>query len=229
MGVCGSETLCGSAISKRKLEPKIKNEVYDELKDKIKSELKDEAKLEVNTGHKPIPFNVANKVVKAICKISIKPKYGKPSYGTGFFFKYSDSMKCLMTNYHVLNPSLENKNIEIELYNKKKMKLKFNNRVTKYMKRPKDIAMIEIKESDEIYKDIEFLDYDLNYTKNGYSIYKNVDVFSVDNPNGKDASFASGRIINIYEYEFDHNIPTDNGSSGCPIILLNNNINLITL
>ena len=87
--------------------------------------------------------------------------------------------------------------------------------------------MIEIKESDEIYNDIEFLDYDLNYTKNGYSIYKDIDVFSVEHANGKDASFASGRIINIYECEFDHNIPTDNGSSGCPIILLNDNINLI--
>ena len=28
------------------------------------------------------------------------------------------------------------------------------------------------------------------------------------------------------DYEFEHNIPTDSGSSGCPIILLNNNINL---
>ena len=34
------------------------------------------------------------------------------------------------------------------------MKLKFNNRLTKYMDKPKDIAMIEIKESDEIYNDI---------------------------------------------------------------------------
>ena len=32
---------------------------------------------------------------------------------------------------------------------------------------------------------------------------------------------------NNCEYEFDHNIATDKGSSGCPIILLNNNINLI--
>ena len=30
----------------------------------------------------------------------------------------------------------------------------------------------------------------------------------------------------IDDYEFKHNIPTDSGSSGCPIILLNNNINL---
>ena len=33
--------------------------------------------------------------------------------------------------------------------------------------------------------------------------------------------------LEIHKNEFDHNISTDKGSSGCPIILLNNNINLI--
>ena len=89
------------------------------------------------------------------------------------------------------------------------------------------MAIIEIKEKDEIYNDIIFLDYDYNGIHKGYSIYKEVDVFSIEHPNGKDASCASGMIINIFEYEFDHNIATDKGSSGCPIILLNNNINMI--
>ena len=148
-------------------------------------------------------------------------------YGTGFFMNYSDSLKCLITNYHVINPSLKNENIEIEIHNKKKMKLKFDNRLTKYLEEQKDIAMIEIKESDEIYNDIEFLDYDYNCVRKKYSIYKNADIFSIEHPLGYDASCASGIIINTYEYEFDHNISTDNGSSGCPILLLNNNINFI--
>ena len=77
-------------------------------------------------------------------RLQLKQKKGI-IYGTGFFMKYSDSLKCLMTNYHIINPSVENENIEIEIYNKKKMKLKFKNRYTKYLERPKDIAMIEIK------------------------------------------------------------------------------------
>ncbi len=85
------------------------------------------------------------------------------------------------------------------------------------------MAMIEIKESDEIYKDIEFLIYDLNCIKTRYPLYKGVDVFSIEHPCGDDAACASGTIMNIYEYEFDHDISTDNGSSGCPIILLNFN------
>ena len=35
------------------------------------------------------------------------------------------------------------------------------------------------------------------------------------------------KIIDIKEYEFDHNISTEPGSSGCPILLLSDNINSI--
>ena len=143
------------------------------------------------------------------------------------FLNYSDDIKYLITCYHVINQDLEKNNIIIEIYNHKKMKLNFINRYTKYIDKPRDIAIIEIKKTDEIYKDIEFLDYDLNYINKGYIAYKNADIFSIEHPYGDDASCASGKIINIYEYEFDHDIPTDFGSSGCPILLLNNNINLI--
>ena len=173
--------------SKVKIKTKsdLKNEIKQELKSELKKELKTASKKEKEseayTGRKKIPIKIVNKVLESICKITVKTKKGK-LYGTGFFMNCSDKLKCLMTNYHVINPSVENENIEIEIYNKKKMKLEFNNRYTKYIERPKDIAMIEIKENDEIYNDIIFLDYDNNYTKRGYSIYKDVDVFSVEHP-----------------------------------------------
>ena len=184
--------------------------------------------LEAFTGHKPIPLNITNEVMKSVCKIIITYKEGNHfETGTGFFLKYSNTQKYLITNYHVINPDLEKEKIEIEIYNKKIMRLNFIKRFTKYIERPKDISIIEIKESDEIFKDIKFLDYDLNY-QNGYALYKNADVFTIQHPKGEDASCASGKIINIYnEDEFNHNISTDHGSSGCPIILLNNNINLL--
>ena len=140
---------------------------------------------------------------------------------------YSKSLKCLMTNYHVINPNLEFEFIEIEIHNQNKMRLNLNNRTTKFIERPKDLAMIEIKKSDEIYNDIEFLDCDYNYNLNGYARYKDLDVFSIEHPNGGKAKYGSGKIIEIDDYEFTHNISTANGSSGCPIILLNDNINLI--
>ena len=187
---------------------------------------------EIYTGHKPIPMNIAIKVMKSICKITIKEKNGNISYGTGFFMNISNSLKYLVTNYHVINPTIINNNIELEIWNQEKIKLNLANpnRNIKYFENPKDITVIEINKEDNIYKDIEFLNYDNNYINFGYKIYKNVDIFSIQHPCGNNAACASGTIINIYESEFaefDHNISTDNGSSGCPIILLNNNINLI--
>ena len=184
-------------------------------------------KIQVPVRKKPVPDTILNKVIKSICKITIKTKK-EILYRSGFFMNTSDSKKYLMTNYHIIKPIVENENIEIEIHNKKKMKLKFENRFIKYIEKPKDIAMIEIKESDDLYKDIEFLDYDHKCITKEYSMYKNLDVFSVEYPYGDEVSCVSGRIINIYDYEFEHNIQIDNGScrsSGCPIILLNNYIN----
>ena len=188
MGACG-ETTIKKGI-KNKLKNEIKNEVIKEVKNKIKSE-------EVIIGSKPVPLKIANKVMKSICKITIKIKE-EIAHGTGFFMKYSDSLKCLITCYHVIYPELENENIEIEIYNNKKMKLTFDNRYTKYIEKPKDITIIEIKESDDIFEDIEFLSYDKNY-EDGYIIYKDADIFSIEHPYGDDAACAGGKIINIIQ------------------------------
>ena len=175
----------------------------------------------VSTGHKQININIATKAMKSICNI-IADYYNEKKCGTGFFMKISDSLKYLITNYHVLNPQIINKNIKIELYNKKVIILNLDEYKVKYMEKPKDITAIKLKDSDDIYKDIEFLVYDSNYQQYGYKIYNNIDVFS-----GNDSKFASGKIFNIKGYEFDHDIDTHKGASGCPIILNNNNINLL--
>jgi len=182
---------------------------------------------EIDTGHKYVSLNISYKIMKSICKIIIKKKENEPFYGTGFFMKISNSLKFLFTNYHVINRNLINDSIEIEIWNNEKMNLNLNQHFIKDFKAPKDVTIIEIKEEDKIFKDIIFLDYDSNYKEKGYSIYKNADVFTLSHPFGGDVSCSSGRILSIYNYEFSHDISTDNGSSGCPIILLNNNINLI--
>ena len=116
----------GEKATKRNSKSGLKNEIKQEFKSELKNELKTGSKnkreLEVLNEHKPVPLNIAIKVMKAICKIIIETKERK-KYGTGFFMNYSDSLKCLVTNYHVINPSLENENIEIEIHNKNKIKL----------------------------------------------------------------------------------------------------------
>ena len=186
----------------------------------IKNSMIQNRKNEAMNGHPPIPVKYTTEAMKSICKISYYYD-NKKTFGTGFFMKYSDSLKLLITNYHVIFPALMNNNIQIEIWNSKKMILNLVGRYTKFLDLPKDITSIEIKTTDKIYKDIQFLNYDHNYNPCGYNVYKDKYIFSIEHPLGQDAASASGKIINIYNFQFDHDISTDNGSSGSPIILLN--------
>ena len=176
-------------------------------------------------GNVLIPIKIINKALKSVCKIIINNK-PKPSFGTGFFMKISNSQKYLFTNYHVISEKEKNKDIHIQIHNDNIMKLNLNNRNIKFFPGLKDITMIEIQSNDSIYKDIEFLDYDLNYKKS-YKIYEKAFVFSIQYPNGENAEYAYGIIMNIDGFEFDYNLSTDHGSSGSPILLYTKNINLI--
>ena len=125
----------------------------------------------------PIPIDVTNKAMKSICKITIKHN-GEENFATGFFMKISEAKKYLITNHHVISQKKINWDIELEIYNHEIMKLNFNNRDIKYFPGVKDITMVEIKNYDSIYNDIEFLDYDLNY-KRGYETYEDAVIITI--------------------------------------------------
>ena len=162
-----------------------------------------------------------DKAKKSICKITIENN-GKIINGTGFFIKINDSMKCLITSYHIIHEEMVNKDIEIEIYNQKKMKLNLNNNC-KYYSQPYDVTVIEIKNNDELYYKVEY--FNLFYNLSGYSIFKNVDIFSIEHLSEKVES-SIGKIINIHKSEFTYTLSTNKGSSGSPILLLNNNNNI---
>ena len=177
-------------------------------------------------GQKKISIKLLNIAMKSICKISTEIGKSKSvGFGTGFFMRISDSLKYLFTNYHVIPSNV--KEINIEIYNQKSIRIELKKRNVKYFEKPIDITIVEIKESDPFYKEIEFLNYDSNYKQKGFIIYKNVDVFSIQYPHGQEAESASGKITDIIGIEFEHNISTEQGSSGSPIILLNSNKNFI--
>jgi len=175
---------------------------------------------EKSTNHSTkIPLNIVNQVNKSICKITYKINEDN-THITGFFMIIKN-IKYLLANYHVINKDLIDKIIYIEIYNNKKIEMKINNndRDIKFYE-PLDITIIEMKETDNIIKDIDFLDYDPNYIK-GYEQYRNKDAFVLQYTN-KGIAFATGKIEDIINnYEFRHNINTEYGSSGSPIILLN--------
>ena len=179
----------------------------------------------VITKQESIPLNAAFKVLNSICKIKIEYD-GMESIITGFFIKIN-SLKYLMTNcQHIKIESI--KNVIIEIWNKKTMNLFVNGRFIKYYKEPKNIIVFEIKESDCIYNDIQFLDYDHEIiNKTDYSVYKNQNIFTVVYINEEEETCETGKIIDIDNYEFIHNIKVSNFSSGSPIILWSKNINEI--
>ena len=166
-----------------------------------------------------IPVIDIIKTIKSICKIIYKENNVK-FQGTGFFMLIN-GIKYLITNYHNIEENLINQNINIEIYTKNtfSMKLDTNERHIQFYKKI-DITIIEIKEYDDIIKDIDFLIYDRNYI-DGYDQYKDMDIFTLEYPRDE-IEVGSGKIKDILDnFEFKHNIHTEPGASGSPIILPN--------
>ena len=181
---------------------------------------------EQDTKHsKKLQIKKIMKASKSICKIILELEKDNKAFGTGFFmyiFKEGKKHECLVTNYHVINENLVNSKsiIEIQINNNiHRIKLDDSNRYIKCFKKPIDITIIQIINSDKFKKDIDFLYYDLNYDF-GYEQYLNMDIFSIQHPLGGEAEYACGKIIKIFNnFEFEHTVDTDHGSSGSPIIL----------
>ena len=130
-----------------------------------------------------------DKIRRSMCKIIFKN-----IYGTGFFMRVNNT-KYLITNYYILNERLNEIVLEIKLYNYKNMQIRINNKDITFLKKF-DIAIIEMKESDNIINDIFFLDYDLNYIK-GYNQFRGLDVFSLYYYNHDDIEISNGKILEI--------------------------------
>ena len=175
-------------------------------------------------GHPPIPINIIFESMKSVCKVTQKYKSG-----TGFFINIYNSKKYLFVSnlfFDKFEKNFEDSEIEIQIYNNKKMKFQINNRDCRNLSHPLDMSLIEIKDTDEICNNVKFLYYEFNYEKES-KIYKDGYVFTIEHINGENAACASGKIIDFNKHEFTHTISTDKGSSGCPILLLNNSIEVI--
>ena len=161
--------------------------------------------------------------LKSLCQIRIKNKEGF-IYSNGFFMNISDK-KYLITNNHIISQDIiiNKGDIDIEIYDKKIIKLDLYNRDIKYFPE-KDITIIEITSSDVIYGDVEYLNYDTNFIKNDYNIYKNKNIFSPQCQFGGNATCSNGKIININNSEFEYDISYDNDLTGSPILFYDNNL-----
>ncbi len=150
--------------------------------------------------------------------------------GTGFFFqqniptiKYNNKY-FLMTNNHVLNSECINNNdqLVIEYKNKEKI-IPLNNRI-KYTNELLDFTIIEILPTDSFFSEIKYFFTIDNYimNNNSESKYLEQDICIFQYPKGEELSFDKGEIKSINNHIIKHLVSTHPGSSGSPILLLNN-------
>ena len=163
---------------------------------------------------------------KSLCRIFINYKEG--TIGTGFFIDMFPSFKCLITNHHVIQTKMVESNTVIEILDdlgeKEKIVLDQNERYIRCFVEPTDITVVQIKKTDKIYNKFKSLKLDLNFQR-GYQQYINNDIYILQYPKGNELESAGGKITDIdkrMEFKFYHNINTDGGSSGSPVLLTSN-------
>ena len=162
---------------------------------------------------------ILNQMIKFICKIKTPG-----NVGTGFFCKIPFINKSfLVTNNHVLDEQyfLENKEIKLMLNDEKETKvINIMNKKerNKYFNEKYDIALIELKDKDNIRN---FLELDDNLFKdNEHIIYEDKSIYIPQYLNGKNAVVSYGLLKGITKSEIMHTCTTDIGSSGSPILNL---------
>ena len=170
---------------------------------------------------------------KNICRI-----YNNNRQGTGFFLSIPYKMNLLpvlITSNQIINEEdiLNNRNISLYLNNDKKIKtIKLDNNRTIYTNEKFDITIIEIKENidklnnsyfeldDEIINSFKLdKNSDINYLHHKYS---NESIYILDYRKNKDIFVSYGKLLNINNSDITHNCNIKEGSSGSPILLLNN-------
>ena len=167
------------------------------------------------------------------CICLINPKKG--GTGTGFFCRipfHNDSLNILITNNHVLDEEeiKDNNSIDLNIYDKKEkreknVQIEIDSTRKKYTNPDKDVdvTFIEIKEKDDIN---EFLDIDKEFLQLDEKIIEqkfknNKSIYVLHYPDKKLISYGvTGGIEN--NKKIMHFCDTKNGSSGSPILSLDN-------
>ena len=187
-------------------------------------------------GKIPIPVTIQgiettlDQMKYYICKI-----YNGGAIGTGFFCSIpfpdkSNLLKVLITNKHVLN--------EKEIKNKKEIKISLNDeKILKSIKiedtrkifssKKYDVTFIEIiEEKDDI---VNFLEIDdkifeiQKYLEDFYNdMYSRNSIYILNHPEGKNVVVSYGTLKEINDTYIHHYCSTKKGSSGSPILSLNN-------
>ena len=188
------------------------------------------------TSLETISLKITEKIVdqmkNSICRIENNEK------GTGFFVKVpykSELLPVLITTNHAINIDdiLSNKNILLYINNDKEIKeLKLDDNRLKYTNEKLDITIIEIKKNEDKLN-VQYLELEdelINYFKQNKkespdylnNSYLNESIYLLNNTKDKDIFVSYGKLLYTNNSNITYNCNIKEGSSGSPILLLNN-------
>ena len=213
--------------------------IYYDITENIDEIINDKENKEVESPSICEPINIKEikelyKKEDAMCKIiSQKIINGKlePIICTGFFLELDIEdipfKKCLITSNYILNEEYieKNKNISFEYKDViKSIEMKEGRKV--YTNKDLNYTCIEIYDKDDI-KD--YFKIDNKIIGKNIEIFKDKDIFILQNQKGNELSFSNGIILGIKENKMIHNCSTNNYSVGAPIISRYSNNSIIGL
>ena len=186
------------------------------------------------TEDSPIPVSIKgteqilSQMKKCVCKI-----HNKGIKGTGFFCQIPylsapNLIPVLVTNNHILNKSDIKKNNTITLSindEERFVDITIDESRKVFSSEELDTTIIELNLiKDNLKLDLEdFLELDENINKgNLENIYSKHSIYIINYPKGLNVEVSYGILSSIKDNEIFHNCCTEKGSSGSPILSLNN-------
>ena len=187
----------------------------------------------ISSSPEPVTLKGTEKILdqmnNSVCRI-----YNNGN-GTGFFTKIpykSKLLPVLITNNHVINQDdiLNNKKISLYLNNDGITRtIKLDNNRMMYTNEKLDVTIIEIKDNLNN-KYLELDDEIINYFKLNKNeeesdinnIYSTDSIYLINYPENKEVVVSYGQPPDFSKSEIFHKCSTKEGSSGSPILLINN-------
>ena len=191
----------------------------------------------ISTSPEPISLKQTEKIIEqmknSICRID------NHGIGTGFLMKIpykSRLLTVLITTNHIINADdiLTNKSISLYL-NKERIIIKLDRNRLIYTNEKLDITIIEIKEDDHNLN-IKYFELDdgiinyfnlnekerPNYLYDLNNLYSDESIYLLNYSKCRDIFVSYGKLLNINNSDIRHNCNIKKGTSGSPILLINN-------
>ena len=152
---------------------------------------------------------------RSICLIKVEEGYGTGSFITIPIPSSKNPMKGLLTNNHVISENKLKTGESFEIYvaseDNKPIQIKINEKNFVFTSELIDVTFIEL--SDEIIKEIN--PYFLKPSNRDNGIDEPIQIFQFPN---NTFSISFGKIKELHGFNYYHDVSTDKGSSGSPLL-----------